>query len=84
VSNDNNPTDDGDLHGTHVAGTIGAKGNDGSALPGHLDVQLMILKFSMPRAVGTTTNARRAIQYATDKGAHIINASWGGTGGGHC
>lgn len=83
VNNDNNPTADDApvLHGTHVSGTIGAKGNDASAIAGITwTVQLMSLKFLDSMGSGSTTDAISAIQYATAKGAHIINASWGGTG----
>jgi subtilisin family serine protease len=79
VNNDNRPTDDtASLHGTHVAGIIGAKGNDGSGIAGvSWTVQLMILKFLDSSGSGTTANAISAILYATAEGAHVINASWG-------
>jgi len=69
-----------DDHGTHVFGTIGARGNNGSGGSGvNWQVQVMVLKFIGP-VDGSTSNAILAIQYATNKGAKVINASWGGGG----
>ena len=69
-----------DDHGTHVAGTIGAQGNNGIGVTGVTwDAQVMILKFLGPSG-GFTSDAIMAIQYATDEGARVINASWGGGG----
>jgi len=69
-----------DAHGTHVAGTIGATGNNSTGVPGvNWQVQIMVLKFIGP-AGGYTSDAIEAIQYATDKDAKAINASWGGGG----
>src|SRR3990172_9033280 len=69
-----------DDHGTHVAGTIGATGNNSAGVPGvNWQVQIMVLKFIGP-AGGYTSDAILAIQYAKNKGAKAINASWGGGG----
>lgn len=77
--NDDDPMDT-DGHGTHVAGTIGAKGNNGKGISGVAwDVQLMALRF-LSGAGGTTSDAVRVIDYARANGAQIINASWGGRG----
>ena len=68
-----------DFHGTHVAGTIAATGNNNLAMVGvNWQADLMSLKFIGPGGFGTTSAAIAAIEYATDKGAQIINASWGG------
>ena len=67
-------------HGTHVAGIIGARGNNGLGTTGVAwRVQLMALRFIGPNG-GTTSDAIRVINYARLNGAHIINASWGGGG----
>ena len=67
-----------DEHGTHVAGTIGATRNDRRGVAGVTSrVQLLPLKFIGPDG-GATSDAIRAIAYAADKGAGVINASWGG------
>ncbi|MFM2243080.1 MAG: hypothetical protein RLZ97_1935, partial [Verrucomicrobiota bacterium] len=67
-------------HGTHCAGTIGAQGNNGKGLTGVAwEVQLMAVRFLGPNG-GTTSDAIRAVNYSRQNGAHIINASWGGSG----
>jgi subtilisin family serine protease len=77
--NDGSPADDNG-HGTHVAGTIGAQGNNGIGVTGVAwDVQLMGVKF-LSGAGGTTSDAIRSVNYARMNGAHVINASWGGGG----
>ncbi len=77
-NHDGNPMDD-QGHGTHVAGTIGAVGNNGIGVTGiNWDVQLMALKFLGSNGSGTTADGIEAILYAVDNGAHVINASWGG------
>ncbi|RME52309.1 MAG: peptidase S8 [Deltaproteobacteria bacterium] len=69
-----------DLHGTHVAGTIGAQGNNGIGVAGVVwNVKIMRLAFlGSSQGSGTTANAIEAIDYAIDNGARLINASWGG------
>ncbi|RMG25143.1 MAG: hypothetical protein D6732_22745, partial [Methanobacteriota archaeon] len=69
-----------DTHGTHVAGTIGAVGNNGIGVVGvNWNVKIMSLKFLGPQG-GSTADGISAIQYATQMGADIISASWGGGG----
>ena len=80
VNQDNDPDDDAG-HGTHVAGTIAAAGNNGLGPTGVAwHARLMPLKFLDAAGTGTTSNAIRAIDYAAAKGARILNASWGGPG----
>ena len=68
----------GAYHGTHVAGIIGAVRNNGIGIDGVADhVQLIILKEN-----GTIREMRdealaRAIRYAVDHGAIVINMSFG-------
>lgn len=72
---------DGHRHGTHVAGTIGAVGNNAIGVAGvNWDVQLMALKFLADDGSGSTADALAAVEYAIDKGAHLSNNSWGGGG----
>jgi subtilisin family serine protease len=67
-------------HGTHVAGIIGAVGNNGLGGVGVCwRVQIMACKFLDPVGDGTVSDAVRCIDYARSHGAHIINASWGST-----
>jgi subtilisin family serine protease len=77
-SNDSNPDDDGG-HGTHVAGIIGAQGNNALGVTGvNWDVNVMSLKFLDENGEGNTADAANAIDYAVDHGARVVNASWGG------
>jgi len=79
-NNDGDPLDDHN-HGTHVAGTIGAVGNDGVGVTGvNWDVQIMALKFLDASGNGNLGNAIRAIDYAVANGATISNNSWGFNG----
>ena len=76
----NNPMDD-HFHGTHVAGTIGALGNNGVGVSGVAwQVRIMPLKFLSASGSGFTSDAVEAIHYATVKGARILSCSWGGGG----
>jgi subtilisin family serine protease len=78
VFNNKHPYDD-QGHGTHVAGTIGAVGNNREGVVGvNWQVQLMAVKFLGSNGEGTTADAAKAIIYATDNGAKILNNSWGG------
>jgi Ca2+-binding RTX toxin-like protein len=82
---DNNPFDDNG-HGTHVAGTIGAVGNNGVGVVGvNWNVKLMGLKFLSGSGSGFTSDAIRSINYATmmrERGVNVVatNNSWGGGG----
>ncbi len=70
------PNDD-DGHGTHVAGTIGATGDNNLGVTGVAwKVQLMAVKSLGPLG-GFDSNLIEGIDYAVDNGADIINASWG-------
>jgi subtilisin family serine protease len=65
-------------HGTHVAGTIGAVGNNSVGVVGVAwRVQLMACKFIDPQGHGTISDAITCMDYARNKGAKIANASWG-------
>jgi subtilisin family serine protease len=67
-------------HGTHVAGIIGAVGNNQVGGVGVCwQVQIMACKFLDAVGDGTISDAVRCIDYARNHGAHIINASWGST-----
>lgn len=70
----------GDEHGTHVAGTIAAQGNNSVGVSGvNWDARVMSLKF-LGENGGTTIDAVEAINYAVNKGVKISNNSWGGGG----
>ena len=78
VNGDNNPTDDNG-HGTHVAGTIAAAGNNGLGVAGVTwSSKIMPLKFLAADGTGTAADAISAILYARAKGVPILSNSWGG------
>lgn len=66
-------------HGTHVAGIIGAMGNNGIGVSGVTwRTQIMPLDVSNLNGTLSTLSAVQAIQYAKDHGASIVHGSWGG------
>ncbi|MEZ2227324.1 MAG: S8 family serine peptidase [Microcoleus sp.] len=82
INNNNNPTDIAS-HGTHVAGTIGAVGNNNIGVVGVSQnvsiMPLMVFKIYPDGKLLASTDALvKAINYATQKGAKVINASYGG------
>jgi len=88
--NDNTVYDGGtrgslDDHGTHVAGTIGAKANSEGIAGVNWNVTMISGKF-LGRRGGTTANAVKAVDYFTDlktkSGLNVVatNNSWGGGG----
>jgi subtilisin family serine protease len=86
ANGDGDPLDD-EGHGTHVAGTIGAVGNNGVGVTGvNWAVSIMALKFLGSDGSGSTSDAIAAINYATrmrrDFGVNVVatNNSWGGGG----
>ncbi len=80
VDDDNDPIDSND-HGTHVAGTIAAAGNNSTGVTGvSWAAKIMVLRFLDVFGSGTTADAVSAIEYANAKGAHVINNSWEGAG----
>ena len=86
ANRDADPMDDNG-HGTHVAGTIGAVGGNGTGVVGvNWQVSIMALKFLTGSGSGSTSGAIGAINYATrmkrDFGVNVVatNNSWGGGG----
>src|SRR3989344_857319 len=75
---DKDPFDDNG-HGTHVAGTIGAVGNNGLGVVGvNWNVKIMPVKFLNSSGAGTGDTAARALLYANQMGFKITSNSWGG------
>jgi subtilisin family serine protease len=80
VQNDATPLDLNG-HGTHVAGTIGAEGNNGVGVTGvNWDVSIMALRAA--DAGGSLSDAAiiNSITYACANGADVVNGSFGGSG----
>lgn len=78
INNTGNFLDDDD-HGTHVAGIVVGAGQNIFARPlQESKVLVMPLKFLGAGGSGSTSNAIRAIYYAVNNGARVINNSWGG------
>lgn len=70
-------------HGTHCAGNIAARGDNGKGIAGVApNVKIMALRFLTEDGQGTTDGAIGAIKYAVDNGAKILSNSWGSEGDG--
>ena len=83
-----NPMDDED-HGTHVAGTIGATGDNGTGVVGvNWITRLMAIKFIDATGYGTTADAIAAVEFAIavkqrfaaigGADIRVLSNSWGG------
>lgn len=75
---DGDPMDDGS-HGTHVAGTVAAEGNNGQGVVGVAwQARLMPLKF-LAGGYGSMADAIAALTYADSQGVRLTQNSWGGS-----
>lgn len=80
--NERNDPIDSNRHGTHVAGTIAAVGNNNLGVAGVTwKAKIMCLRALNANGVGLTSDLLEAVLYANANGAHIMNNSWGGYGG---
>jgi serine protease len=80
------PMDDNN-HGTHVSGTIGARGNNSLGVTGiNWVASIMGVKFLDATGTGTTADAINAIEFAIQAAAatgarvRVLSNSWGGGG----
>jgi subtilisin family serine protease len=85
ITNSCNPMDD-NSHGTHVAGTIGAVGNNSTGVVGvSWTTKIMGLKFLNSQGSGYTSDAVETINWAINVkkagvNLRVLNNSWGGGG----
>ena len=88
ANNDNDPFDDNG-HGTHVSGTIGAMGGNGTGVVGvDWNVQIVAMKFLNASGSGSVDGAVQAVNYftresqlaPTSENFVATNNSWGGAG----
>lgn len=93
ISNDNKPFDlttslfmllftgGNPGHGTHCAGVVGAKYNNGLGASGVApETKIMALRILSEKGQGDTAAGVAAVDYAVKNGANIISASWGSMG----
>ncbi len=77
IAPDADPLDDGG-HGTHCAGVIAARGDNGLDIAGVCwQARIMPVKMLDEDGIGTSGEAVEAIYYAVDNGANVISCSWG-------
>ena len=80
VDDDAMPTDPHG-HGTHVAGTVGAQGNNAVGITGvNWDVGVMPLRAGDTDGFFTDETIANAMNYACTEGADVVNGSFGGEG----
>ena len=77
INNDNNPMDD-NSHGTHVAGIAAAEANNGIGIAGvNWGAKVMPIKVFQSSGRGDAATITQGIIYAAQKGATVINMSFG-------
>ncbi len=75
-ANNNKDTMDRNGHGTHVAGIIGATGNNGQGITGvNWSSKIMPVKVLDDQSNGNVTGAVNGIMYAINAGAKVLNLS---------
>lgn len=80
LDNDGDPIpSDGATHGTHVAGTIAAKGDNNIGITGVCKSASIMSIRALGTNEGTTATVVAGINYAVKHGAKVINMSLGGS-----
>jgi len=69
---------DGQGHGTHCAGVIGALHNRSGTRGVMNNVKIIAIKFLSDSGRGETADAISSIEYAIKVGANVMSNSWGG------
>ncbi|GIL16463.1 MAG: hypothetical protein BroJett040_02140 [Oligoflexia bacterium] len=77
---ENNPnSQDDNGHGTHCAGVIGARGDNGIGIAGiNWKVKILPIKIMDAKGSGDLKTALDGIDYAVRMGARVLSNSWGG------
>jgi subtilisin family serine protease len=75
---DNNRPRENHFHGSHVSCTAAARGGNKGIVGVSWYASLISLKFLGMGGSGDTIDAAESIIYAANKGARVINCSWGG------
>ena len=75
----NNDLSDLKVHGTHVAGTVGAVGNNGQGITGVAqEAQIMTVRIFGETGHTNQATVLRGLAYADRMGARLTTNSWGG------
>lgn len=77
IANNGDPMDDHG-HGTHVAGIIGMTAGNGGGVGLAYGSKIMAVKAANKKGELTNANIAKAIMYAKNNGADVINMSFGG------
>ncbi len=68
-------------HGTHCAGNVAAKGDNGKGIEGIApNAKIMAMRFLTEKGQGDTAGAIKSIDYAVKMGAKVLSNSWGSEG----
>ena len=77
VSDGHKTAQDGDGHGTHVAGTVAAQPNGTGVAGVAYDVNLLIARVLGDDGFGSTSGVVRGVNWCVDNGADILSLSLG-------
>ncbi|KAF4753035.1 Suppressor of the cold-sensitive snRNP bioproteinsis mutant brr1-1, partial [Perkinsus olseni] len=74
----NNDVSDAEVHGTGIAGILGAVTNNGVEVAGIAPVKIMPVKVFGPGPSGSDADAIKGLNYAIENGADLSTHSYGG------
>ncbi|CAG9620626.1 Subtilisin NAT [Sutcliffiella rhizosphaerae] len=81
ISGESNPYQDGNGHGTHVAGTVAALNNSTGVLGVAYNADLYAVKVLNSSGSGTLSGIAQGIEWSISNGMHVINMSLGASSG---